>query len=139
MNDVFRLVSQSINRSLNPSPSPFGQWLSPIVREVSRHSLTLEYEARPEMLNPFRGVHGGVISAMFDETTGMTMAVRRGLVNFSTISLNVSYISKPSAPSNLFVTSKVIKEGKGLSFIDCEMKSDDQHVFARSNSILTVL
>lgn len=60
MNDSLTFFKQSIGKEAKEgSPSPFGQWLNGILREVEEGKLSVDVLVRPEFANPSGMIHGG--------------------------------------------------------------------------------
>ncbi|HQS50816.1 MAG TPA: hypothetical protein PLN99_02890, partial [Daejeonella sp.] len=70
INPHLAAIQQEIGMEFNNSPSPFSQWLKPIVRSAEVGALIFEYRIRKDMTNPMKVLHGGVSAGIIDDVIG---------------------------------------------------------------------
>jgi uncharacterized protein (TIGR00369 family) len=117
---TIQLLKSAIDMRGGVSPSPFTNWLSPVVKNVGYGSLTFEYEVRKEMTNPEGILHGGVISAIMDDMMGATVfSMEKG--RYVTVNLQVNYFAPARVGDVIQAQSLLIKEGQKVISVECEL------------------
>ena len=109
-------------------PDHFGAIVGYEVRSIDRNarSARVGMVAKREHLSPSGKVHGGVISALLDYSSGAAMCTVIGEHDYmSTVELKVNYFRPIELGDNLEAESKVVFQGKKL----CVM-----HTFLYRNS-----
>lgn len=135
-NKVLTLLQNHIGKDLSNSPSPLGSWLNGIVRAVDKGMLEVEFTVRPEMLNPAEILHGGAISAMMDEVMGISVATLGNDSFYSTINLQVDFLSSVKLGEQILVRSEVVREGNNIVNTACTVKKIDGKLVAQGGSNL---
>lgn len=140
MNQILEFFKSNIGKSAaDMSPSHLGRWLNGKLIAVEEGSVTVEFVVREEMTNPLNILHGGAAASMLDDVMGMTVYML-GRENFyTTVNLNVDYLSPAKAGDTLSVKSKIIRAGKSVIHIECAIYSADQKIVAKctSNMVIT--
>jgi uncharacterized protein (TIGR00369 family) len=118
------------------SPSALDRWLEGKLIAVEEGSLTVEFVVREEMTNPGKILHGGVSASMMDDVIGMTV-FSLGRENFySTINLSVDYLLPAKVGEVIYVKSKVIRAGKTVINMECEVRNNEHKIVAKCTSNL---
>lgn len=133
---TLELLKAALNSKGKVSPSPFTNWLSPVVKEASYGSLTFEYTIRKEMTNPVGILHGGVVAGIVDDLMGATIfSMEKG--NYVTMNLNVNYFNSAKTGDIIQAKSQMIKEGQKVIYMECEIYHPETgKVIAKANSNL---
>jgi len=87
-------------------------------------------------VNPFGNVHGGLICDIADAAMGA--AYHSTLTDqeiCSTLELKVSFL-RPAPASTLRAEGRVIKAGKSVGFLECDVKDTEGNLIARATSTL---
>jgi uncharacterized protein (TIGR00369 family) len=135
-NRILNLLQNHIGKDLSNSPSPLGSWLNGIVRAVDKGMLEVEFTVRAEMLNPAQILHGGAITAMMDEVMGISVATLGNESFYSTINLQVDFLSAVKLGEQILVRSEVIREGNSIVNTACTVKKLDGKLVAKGGSNL---
>jgi acyl-CoA thioesterase len=80
-------------------------------------------------------VHGGVLTTLLDATMGagaLTLVADEGRV-VSTIEMQTNFISAGKINNHLIATSKLIRKGKKVIFMQAEIRNDQDHLIAIAN------
>ena len=117
-------------------PSPFGNWLKPILRKVERGGLTIEFVIREDMTNPLGILHGGVIAGMMDDSIGSTIYSLGAENFFVSLDLSIDYYAKSHIKERVLLVTNVIKEGKNLLSVECALKNMKGWLLAKGTSKL---
>jgi acyl-CoA thioesterase len=80
-------------------------------------------------------VHGGVLTTLLDATMGagaLTLVADEGQV-VSTIEMQTNFISAGKINNQLIATSKLLRKGKKVIFMQAEIRNDQDHLIAIAN------
>ncbi|PLK46317.1 MULTISPECIES: PaaI family thioesterase [Emticicia] len=120
------------------SPSALGRWLNGKLISIEEGSVTVEFVVRDDMTNPAKILHGGTAAAMMDEIMGMTVFML-GRENFyTTVNLNADYLLPAKIGDTLLVKSKIIRAGKTVINIECQILNTDHKIVAKCSSNMVV-
>ena len=120
------MLRRYIGRQVQDSPSPFMNWLQPVIRKVEEGSLAFQYTVRPEMTNPFGTLHGGVTAAIIDDAMGATLMAYGEDVFHVTVNLSVDYFAAARAGDVIIAETSVQKRGRQIVNIHCDVWNEDK-------------
>jgi len=136
-NNAVEVLRQFKGKEYSASPSPFMLWLNPIVLEVEAGKLTFQYLIRKEWTNPMGTLHGGVTAAIIDDVIGATMFSLNEEFFFTTVNNVIDYFATAKENENILADTAVIKKGKQVVNIQCELwNADRSRMIARGYSNL---
>lgn len=115
-----------IGKEFNSSPSPFMQWLKPIVLAAEAGKLTFQYTIRKEMTNPAAILHGGVTAAIIDDVIGAAMFSFGEPYFYTSINLNVDYFAPAFEGDKIIAETSITKKGKQIVNAQCEVWNADR-------------
>jgi uncharacterized protein (TIGR00369 family) len=94
----------------------------------------LEFETGPQHANPVGTLHGGVLCYVADTAMGTAWASRltKG-ETFSTIELKMNFF-RPVWSGVLVAEAKVLRRGKTVGYVECEIKDDQDRLVAKAAS-----
>ncbi|MEX1188490.1 MAG: PaaI family thioesterase [Bacteroidia bacterium] len=129
--ELFEYFKSHIGKGYPDYYTTYGKWLNPIVREVEKDRLVLEFLGREEQGNPAGLIHGGVVSSWIDETIG-AMMFYVGEPHFKkSVSLSIDFLSGCRPGDTLLVEAKLIKSGRTLSYGEAIItRKDDSKLIA---------
>ncbi len=129
--ELFEYFKSHIGKGYPENFKTYGKWLEPIVREVEKDRLVLEFTGREEQGNPAGLIHGGIIASLIDETIG-AMMFYVGEPHFKkSVSLSVDFLSGCRPGDVLLVEARLIKSGKTLSYGEAKIvRKDDSRLIA---------
>ncbi|WP_218144022.1 PaaI family thioesterase [Lentibacillus persicus] len=84
------------------------------------------------MLNPTGIVHGGVFSFIADTAMGHLNFHYKD-APYVTLDMNTTYFKAVSS-GNIFATARYSKEGYKISFIECEIKNENDDVLCKTTA-----
>lgn len=132
--EILRLF---IGREFENSPSPFMQWLKPIVVSAEEGSLEFQYTVRPEWLNPAGNLHGGMAAAILDDIIGATIFTLGDPNFYSTINNAIDYFATARLHDILIAQTQIIKRGRNIVNVECTIyNADKSKILARGTSNL---
>jgi len=98
-------------------PDRFGHWLGYQLKsiDITTHEAELTLDIRPDHLSPAGRVHGGVISAFFDQAFGacVVSTLEKGQ-STSTVELKINYLVPLELGDQLLIKAKSVFRGKRL-------------------------
>jgi len=115
-----------IGKEVSGSPSPFMNWLKPVLLYVEEGSLTFQYTVRCEMTNPFGTLHGGITAAMIDDAIGATLIAYGEPYFHVTINLAIDYFAAAKEGDVIIAQSQVIKKGRQIVNAQCDVWNEDR-------------
>lgn len=120
------LLRQFIGKEVSGSPSPFMNWLKPVILKVEEGSLEFQYTIRNEMTNPFGTLHGGVTAAIIDDAMGATLIAYGEPVFHVTINLSVDYFLPAKEGDIIIAETQVVKKGRQIVNIHCNVWNENK-------------
>jgi uncharacterized protein (TIGR00369 family) len=99
----------------------------------------VELDAGPRHANPMGTIHGGVLCDIADAAMGIAYAA--GLDDgetFTTIELKINFL-KPVRTGKLVATGRVVKAGRTLGLVECDVVDDKDRLVARATSTCMTL
>jgi len=96
--------------------------------EVGPGTMTAELDIRPELLNPFGSVHGGVLAALSDHVLGAVLypVIPKGAWA-ATTQLNLNFTA-PIKEGTLTARSEIISITKRTAVVRIDVTNDDRLV-----------
>ena len=127
MNPALRFFEERIGQKLHGTPSPFMQWLDPVLVEATEGRLTFAYIIRPEMTNPIGTLHGGVIAAIIDDAIGATMFSLGESHFYTTLNNVIDYFAPAWPGQEVLAITSLIKRGKQIVHAQCEIRERNEN------------
>ncbi len=120
-------------------PIPLGKALDFQVKSVSPGEALIVYTASAAHANPMGTLHGGVLCAIADSAMGIAHAtVLEEGETTTTLALNINFL-RPFWTGTLRAMGKVIKAGKTVSLVECEVFDEQDRLVAKSSSTCMTL
>ena len=95
---------------------------------------TIEIDVDERLYNPMRELHGGVHCALADAAMGFSFFTTLAEDEiFTTIDLNISYL-KSIKTGKLIAESKIVRRGKRIGYIECELTNEKGNLVAKASS-----
>lgn len=134
---MIKLFNTFREKNLKDFPvPPFSKWLNGKIIKAQYGVIELEFEVRPEMVNPTGLLHGGMQCALMDDTIGMTTATL-GYEGFPiSIDFHVDYLGKVKVGERVRVIGKIIREGRNIIHAIAEIYDMDSNLISTGNSNL---
>jgi len=107
--------------------------------ETERDRTVVEFEAGPQHANPMGTLHGGVFCDLADAAMGMAWVT--GLnegETCTTIELKINYF-RPVWSGKLIAEARVLRRGKNVGYVECEVRDADGRLVAKASSTLMTL
>jgi uncharacterized protein (TIGR00369 family) len=109
------------------------------VVSVERDQAVVELDATPAHASPLGTLHGGVFCDIADYAMGMAWlsGVRDG-ETFTTIELKINFF-RPFRTGKLTAEAEVIRRGRTIGYVECDVKDAAGKLLARSSSTCMTL
>jgi uncharacterized protein (TIGR00369 family) len=119
--------------------SPFGEFLGFRIVEVEDGAATIEFTASEKHTNPMGTLHGGVLCDIADAAMGISFAsTLEENESFTTLELKINFL-KPVWNDTLRASGKVVRRGRTVGMVECDVTNAKGDLVARSTSTCLVL
>jgi uncharacterized protein (TIGR00369 family) len=109
------------------------------VANLSPGCAIIEFEATNAHANPMGTLHGGVLCSIADVAIGVALSSTLGEdETFTTIDLNINFL-RPFWTGTLCAKGHVLRAGKTLGLIECDISDDKERLIARASSTCMIL
>jgi uncharacterized protein (TIGR00369 family) len=138
MADLYDAMQAAMRGESLPAP-PIGQLLGFRLVAVSHGKATMEMDADERLANPMGTLHGGVLCDLADAAMGMAYAstLERG-DTFTTLELKINFL-KPIWRSRLRAEGHIVKGGRTVGLVECDVFDDKNSLVARASSTCLTL
>lgn len=120
---------------------PASEMLGWKIREVDPDAgrICVEYDAKPEFLNPMGMVHGGFVAAMLDDVMGPALACTHepGKAN-PTLEIKVSY-HRPVRPGRLIAVGQLIHKGTTVASVEGRLYDEQDELLASATGTFRIV
>jgi len=120
-------------------PPPIAALIGFTLSTVSSGEAVIELAAGRRHANPMGALHGGVLCDIADAAMGIAYAstLAEG-ETFATVELKINFL-KPVWAARLRATGRLVKRGKLLGFLECDITDEHQSLVARASSTCMTL
>jgi uncharacterized protein (TIGR00369 family) len=121
------------------APPPVAQLLGFRLTAAEAGRATVEFEASGRHANPMGTLHGGVLCDIADAAMGIAYATLLDEnESFTTLELKINFL-KPVWNAKLVATGKVVKAGRTVGVVECDIVDDKNELIARASSTCLTL
>ena len=129
---------QKVARGELPAP-PVATLIGFTLREVEVGRAVIDFEADRRHANPMGTLHGGILCDVADAAMGMAYASTLGEgETFTTLELKINFL-KPVWTGKLVAAGHVVKGGRTVGLVECDVTDADDHLVARASSTCMTL
>lgn len=134
MLDLIRMVQRG-----QIPPPPVATLVGFTLVAVEPGSAVVELEATERHANPMGTLHGGIFCDVADAAMGMAWAATLDEgETFTTLELKINFL-KPVWTGKLTATGRVVKGGRTVGLVECDVVDDKQRLVARASSTVMTL
>jgi len=120
-------------------PPPIASLIGFTLSAVSPGEAVIELTTGPQHANPMGALHGGVLCDIADAAMGIAYAsTLTDGETFATVELKINFL-KPVWTARLRAVGRLIKRGKTLGFLECDITDEEQSLVARASSTCMTL
>ena len=120
-------------------PPPIGETIGMRIVDIDIDRAAFEMDAEHRHSNPMGTMHGGVLCDLADGAMGMawSSALVEG-ETFTTLELKINFL-KPVWNARLRAEARVIRRGKTVGLVDCQVRDEKGDLVAHATSTLMTL
>ncbi|MFT4112360.1 PaaI family thioesterase [Silvibacterium sp.] len=126
-------------RERNGAMMPLGATLGFTVESVVAGEVVVSMPCEPQVHNMFGYAHGGAIFAIADTAIGLAhLASVREDQTATTVESSIRYM-RPALSGTLRATARAVKQGRTLSFYECDITDEEGRLMARISATMMTL
>jgi len=120
-------------------PPPVATLIGFRLTEVEPGHAVIEFEASERHANPMGTLHGGVLCDIADAAMGTAYAstLEEG-ETYTTLELKINFL-KPVQNARLRAVGRVVRRGKTIGLVECDVTDEKQSLVARASSTCMTL
>jgi len=116
-----------------------GQLIGFDLVSVEPGSAVIEFQATESHRNPMGTLHGGILCDIADAAMGMAYASNlNDGESFTTLELKINFF-KPIWNAHLRATGRVVKQGRTVGMVECDVTDEKGNLVARATSTCMTL
>jgi uncharacterized protein (TIGR00369 family) len=120
-------------------PAPIGKLLGLRITSKGAGRATVEFEANARYANPMGTLHGGVFCDLADAAMGVAyLSTLAEGESATTIELKINFL-RPVWNAKLRAEARVVRGGKVVGLIECDILDERQRLVARASSTCMTL
>src|SRR2546421_10597638 len=120
-------------------PPPIADFIGFKMMAIEVGKATVDFETDGRHANPMGTLHGGVLCDIADAAMGMAYASTLGEgETFTTIELKINFL-KPVWTGKLVATGRLVKGGRTVGLVECDVTDADGGLVARASSTCMTL
>jgi uncharacterized protein (TIGR00369 family) len=121
------------------APPPIARLVGFDLTEIEPGRAVVSFQASERHANPMGTLHGGVLCDIADAAMGMAYAstLAEG-ETFTTLELKINYL-KPVWNATLQARAKVVKQGRSVGLVECDVLDEGGGLVARASSTCMTL
>ena len=126
-------------RALDETMMPFGKTIGLAVESVVAGKAVIRAACTPHLHNVLGYIHGGAIFSIADTAIGLTHLASLGNAQTATtVESRITYM-RPALGGLLRATARVVKQGRTLSFYECDITDGAERLMARVSATMMTL
>ena len=115
-------------------PAPIGKLLGLMLTKQESGRATIEFEASGRYANPMGTLHGGVLCDIADAAMGAAYSTTLAEgETFTSVDLKI-YFLRPVREAKLRGQATVVRTGRVVGFVECDILDDQERLVARASS-----
>lgn len=131
-------LSEAIIRGDAPPP-PIARLIGFRMVSVEPGEAVIELQATEAHANPMGTLHGGVLCDIADAAMGIAYSSNLGEgESFTTLELKINFL-KPIWKARLLATGRVVKQGRTVGLVECDITDEKGSLVARATSTCMTL
>ena len=107
--------------------------------DESKGTIRVQFEGKPEFVNPMGVIQGGFLTAMLDDTLGPALVATLDADSFApTIELKVNFI-RPAPVGKLIGEGRVVARGGSIAFLAGELRTESGELLATATATARIV
>lgn len=133
-----QMIARYKDKVITDSRSPAGNWQGVTLEHAGRGAVTLSLIVKKDMTNPYGNIHGGMMSALIDETIGWAVVSLEAEHYYTSLNLNVDFLYAAKEGEKIIAQARVIRQGKKIIHAECLVYDTQGTLLAKASSNLVV-
>ena len=133
-----QMIERYKNKMITDSRSPAGNWLGVTLEHAERGAVSLSLTVKKDMTNPYGNIHGGMMSALIDETIGWAVVSLDADHHYTSLNLNVDFLYAIHEGEQMIASAHVVRHGKKIIHAECKVHNTQGTLLAKATSNLVV-
>jgi|SRR5450432_1143423 uncharacterized protein (TIGR00369 family) len=137
--EIYEVLQRAMKDPASMPAPPIAQRLGWTMTALAPGQATMELDVDERLANPMGTLHGGVLCDIADAAMGIAYAseLARG-ESFTTLELKINFM-KPVRRGHLRAVGKVVKRGRTVGLVECDVLDDKGSLVARASSTCMTL
>lgn len=123
-------------RLVTEARSATGNWLGFTLTAVEAGKAVLTMPVRPEMTNPFGGIHGGMMATLCDEAIGWAVVSLDAPEYYTSVNLSVDFLYAAKEGDVITAEATIIRQGKKIIHAEAQVYNAERRLIAKAASNL---
>jgi|SRR3990170_6427333 len=137
MSKMLEVMQRSLRGEI--APPPIATLIGFALTAIEPGHAVVEFEATERHTNPMGTLHGGVLCDIADAAMGMAYAsTLEDGETFTTLELKINFL-KPVRKTRLRAAGKLVKGGRTIGLVECDVTDETQALVARASSTCMTL
>ena len=133
-----QMMARYKDRLITDSRSPAGNWLGMTLEHAEKGAVRLALTVKKDMTNPYGNIHGGMMSAVVDETIGWAVVSLDAQLHYTSLNLNVDFLYAVGEGERMIASARVVRAGKKIVHAECLVYNDQGTLLAKASSNLVL-
>lgn len=112
------------------------RWIDGTLLEAEEGHLKVQFTVQESWLNPAKTFHGGMIATLIDDVMGMTIYSLGNAYFFTTINLQLDYLSFALAGDQVVVEARVVRKGVNVIHIEAFLTKRNKLLVKASANVI---
>src|SRR5215470_9062699 len=130
---------KTLGEHIRETGSPAARLIGFEVPEHGNGRALVTLQAGPQHTNPMGTLHGGILCDIADAAMGIAFASTLAPgESFTTVELKINFL-RPVREATLKAEGKVVRRGRNLGYIECEITDERGQLVAKASSTCLAL
>lgn len=129
-NPILTELKKHIGKPYQNIRSSAGGHLQYVIEKISTGQVEVSLKVRDILTNPSKQIHGGMMAMLIDEVAGLAFYTQGVSTIYTTLNLSIDYMHSAFVDETIIAKAKVIKTGKKIANIHCEVINQEGAVIA---------
>src|SRR5580698_8187644 len=139
MSDSMNVIKQCPDGAPEEFPAPIGKLLGLELLQAENGMAVVEFIADERHANPAGTLHGGVLCDLADAAMGFAFyTTLEADESMTTLELKINFL-RPVWKATLRAKSKVVRAGRLVGLVECDVVDEQEHLVARASSTCLTL
>ncbi len=123
-NPILQELKKHIGKPYQNIRSAAGAHLQYTLQKITEGEVEASLHVRDVLTNPSKQLHGGMMAMLIDEIAGLAFYTQGVSTIYSTLNLQVDYLHSALLGQTITAKAKVIKTGKKIANVHCEVSNE---------------